>query len=192
MNPVTYMTTIRGVKPLLTKVCCILLGLRDLQCVWKLVHVTFLSPIILRRLQIIFFFYFLKLGLTHPAAYMHIYTAEEMIQCLKQFCMEGWRWVLCWHSKQGNISGNDNSINPNQQWEQQTNKHNNYCIVASLRHDQNFNRVFQISITYLEPVCSLIYTACQAHVIYYIIIHGLSASTFFHIVSQNNTLFRNT
>jgi len=89
MNPVTYMTTIRGVKPLLTKVCCILLGLRDLQCVWKLVHVTFLTPIILRRLQIIFFFYFLKLGLTHPAAYMHIYTAEEMIQCLKQFCMEG-------------------------------------------------------------------------------------------------------
>jgi len=69
--------------------------------------------------------------------------------------------------------------------------HKYYCIVASLRHDQNFNRVSQISITYSEPVCSLIYTACQACVLYYIIIYGLSASTFSHILSQNNTIFRN-
>jgi len=67
-----------------------------------------------------------------------------MIQCLKQFCIEGCRWVLCWHCKQ-DISGNDNSKNRNQQWEHQTNKLNYYCIVASLSHDLNFNKLSQIS-----------------------------------------------
>jgi len=68
MTPVTYMTTMRGVNPLLTKGWCILLGLWDLQWVWNLVHVIFLTPIVLRRLQV----FFLDLGLTHPASYVHI------------------------------------------------------------------------------------------------------------------------
>jgi len=118
-------------------------------------------------------FFFLELGLTHPASYVHICTAKQMIQCLKQFCIEGCRWVLWWHSKQENISGNDKSNNRNQQWEHQTNKHNYYCIVASLSHDQNFSRVSQISIKYSEPVCSRLYTACKAHVLYHINICGL-------------------
>ena len=134
MTPVTYMTTMRGVNPLVTKGWCILLGLWDLQWVWNLVHVTFLTPITFRRLQI--FFLFVKLGLTHPASYLHINTAKQMIQSLKQFCIEGCRCVLCWHSKQENTSGNDNSNNRNQQWEHQTNKHKYYCTVASLRHDK--------------------------------------------------------
>lgn len=190
MTPVTYMTTMRGVKHLLTKGCCILLGLWDLQWVWNLVHVTFLRPIVLRRLQ--FFFLVFETWANTSCilrAYLHCKTDDTVSEAV---FVEGCRWVLCWHSKQENTSGNDNSNNPNQQWEHQTNKHNYYCIVASLRHDQNFNRVSQISITYSEPVCSLIYTACQAHVLYYIIIRGLSASTFSHIVSQNNTIFRNT
>jgi hypothetical protein len=29
-------------------------------------------------------------------------------------------------------------------------KHNNYCIVASLKNDRTFNRVSQITITYYE------------------------------------------
>jgi len=146
MTPVTYMTKTRGVKSFLTRACCILLCLWDLQWVRNLVHDTWLTPIILRRLPN-FFFLFLKLGLTHPAPYVHIYTAKQMIQSLKQFCIEECRWVLCWHSKQENTSGNDNSNNPNQQWEHQTKKHNYYCIVASLRHDQTFNRVSQISLS---------------------------------------------
>ena len=106
---------------------------------------------------------------------------------------EGCRWVLCSHSKQQNTPGNDNS-NPNQQWEHQKRKHNYYCIAASLRHDQTFNRVSQISITCSQSVCSLIYTACQAHVPYYIIICGLFGSIFpqFHKTAQFSTTCKET
>ena len=98
---------------------------------------------------------------------------------------EGCRWVLCSHSKQQNTSGNDNS-NPNQQWEHQKRKHNYYCIAASLRHYQTFNKVSQISITCSQSVCSLIYTACQAHVPYYIIICDHSSSIFPHCFTKQH------
>ena len=185
MTPVTYMTTMRGVNPLLTKGWCILLGLWDPQWVWNLVHVTFLTPIVLRRLQI--FFFFLELGLTHPPSYVHICTSKLMTQCLKQLCVEVCRWISCWDSKQENISGNDNSKIRNQQWEHQTNKHIYYSIVASLSHDLNFNRVPQISITHSEPVCSRIYTVHQPHVLYHINICGLLTPhlpTLFHKTTQ--------
>jgi len=184
------MTTMRGVNPLVTKGWCILLGLWDLQWVWNLVHVTFLTPITFRRLQI--FFLFLKLGLTHPASYLHINTAKQMIQSLKQFCIEGCRWVLCWHSKQENTSGND-KFQLSKSTVRTSNKQAQILLHCSFTKTwQNFNMVSQRSITYSEPVCSRIYTACQAHVLYHIIIRGLSDSTFSHTVSQNTTIFRNT
>jgi len=118
------------------------------------------------------FFEIFKFGLRHPVPYVHVYTAKQMIQNT-----EGCRWVLCSHSKQENTPGNDDS-NPNQQWKHQKRKHKYYCIASSLRHYQTFNKVSRISITCSESVCSLIYTACQANVPYYIIICGLPGSIF--------------
>jgi len=132
---------------------------------------------------------FLKSGLRHPVPYVHVYNATQMIRST-----EGCRWVFTKHrrvqmsfmfTRQENTSGNDNS-NPNQQWEHQKRKHNYYCIAASLRHDQTFHKVSQISITCSQSVCSHIYTACQAHVPYNITICGLSGSIFPHCFTKQH------
>jgi len=77
--------------------------------------------------------------------------------------------VSCWDSQQENTSINDNSNNPNQQWENKTMKHSYYSIVVSLRCDKTFNRVSQVTITYYECLSAALVNTAHKHM-YHVIL----------------------
>jgi hypothetical protein len=108
---------------------------------------------------------------------MHIYTAKPTIQSLGYSCIPRCTWVSCWDSKQENTSIKDNPNNPDQQWGNETMKHNYYCTVDSLGHAKPSTWCLKW-LLHIMSVCSISYTACKAHAACHTAICGLSRSHF--------------
>ena len=95
-----------------------------------------------------------------------------MIQSLEYIWVRRCTWVSCWDSKQENTSINDNSHNPNQKWQNETQLLLHCSLYKAGQNVQQFvsNNYYILWVF----ICSITYTACKAHVPCHIAIRGLS------------------